>query len=117
MNIELGRYAKAPVHLRTCNICNLLKIEDDFHFICVCNKHDDIRKVLFDDIVKVSVSFDTISLEEKFLLLLESQQTCIDSLVINYVNKCFETMSSSRIVLLFIRCRFLFDSKHYTLIT
>ena len=24
LNIELGRYAKTPVHLRTCNICNTL---------------------------------------------------------------------------------------------
>ena len=50
LNIELGRYAKTPVHLRTCNICNTLEIEDEYHFICVCHKYCDLRKQLFADI-------------------------------------------------------------------
>ena len=37
LNIELGRYAKTSVHLRTCNISNSLEIEDKFHVICVCD--------------------------------------------------------------------------------
>ena len=37
----------------------------------------------------VIVNFETISLEDKFLLLLGSQQIHINLLVINYVNKCF----------------------------
>ena len=43
LNIELGRNAKTPVHLRTCNICNTLEIEDEYHFICVCHKYCDLR--------------------------------------------------------------------------
>ena len=62
----LGRY-----------ICNSLEIEDEFHFICVCDKYDDLRKVLFDKIAKVIVKFDKLSLEDRFLLLLGSQQTDI----------------------------------------
>ena len=61
-------------------ICNPLDIEDEFHFICVCDKYDDLRKVLFDGSAKVN--FDTLSFEDKFLLLLGSQQTDINSLVI-----------------------------------
>ena len=49
--------------------------------------------MLFDDIAEFIVNFDTLSLEDKFLLLLYSQQTDIKSLVINYVNKCFETQA------------------------
>ena len=39
--------------------------------------------MLFDDIAKVIVNFDTLSSENKFLLLLGSQQTYINLLVIN----------------------------------
>ena len=66
------------MHLRICNICNSLEIGDEFHFICVCDKYDDLRKVLFDNIAKIIVNFDTLSLEDTFLLLLGSQQTNIN---------------------------------------
>ena len=44
LNIKLGRYAKAPVHFRTCNICKSLKLDNEFLFICVCDKYDDLRR-------------------------------------------------------------------------
>ena len=91
LNIELGRYAKTPVHLRTCNICNTLEIEDEYHFICVCHKYCDLRNQLFANIAKFIVNFDTLCLEGKFLLLLGSQQLDVNLLVLNYVNKYFET--------------------------
>ena len=56
LNIELGRYAKTPVHLRT---CNTLEIEDEYHFICVCHKYCDLRNQLFADIATFIVNFDT----------------------------------------------------------
>ena len=36
------------------------------------------------------VNSDTLCLENKFLLLLGSQQLDVNLLVLNYVNKCFE---------------------------
>ena len=89
----LGWYAKTPVHLRTCNICNTLETEDEYHFICVCHKYCDLRNQLFADIAKFIVNFDTLCLEDKVLLLLSFQQLDMNLLVlhVNYVNKCFET--------------------------
>ena len=40
-----------------------------------------------------TVNFNSLSLEDKFLLLLGSQEIDIYSFVINYVSKCFETPS------------------------
>ena len=39
--------------------------------------------MLFDEIAKVIVDYDTLSLEDKFLLLLGSQQTDINSVICN----------------------------------
>ena len=42
--------------------------------------------------LKFLSNFDTLSLQDKLLLLFGSQETDINtSLVINYVSKCFET--------------------------
>ena len=63
------------------------------------------RNQLFADIAKFIVNFDTLCLEDKFLLLLSSQQLDVNLLVRNYVNKCFESepciRSSNRITFLF----------------
>ena len=89
-NIEVGRYTRTPVNLRTCNICSSSDIEDEFHLMCVCSKYSDIRNNLFEAISKFVVNFDTLSLEEKILMLLSSQQSDVNLLVVDYVNKCFE---------------------------
>ena len=51
------------------------------------------RNQLFADTAKFIVNFDTLCLEDKFLLLLGSQQLDVNLLVLNYVNKCFETQA------------------------
>ena len=90
LNIEVGRYTRTPVNLRTCNVCSSSDIEDEFHLMCVCSKYSDIRNNLFEAISKFVVNFDTLSLEENFLMLLSSQQSDVNLLVVDYVNKCFE---------------------------
>ena len=39
----------------TCNICNTLEIEDEYHFIYVCHKYCDLTNQLFADIAKLSI--------------------------------------------------------------
>ena len=81
------------VNLRTCNICSSSDIEDEFHLMCVCPKYSDLRNNLFEAISKFVVNFDTLSLEHFFLILLSSQQSDVNLLVVDYVNKCFEVKS------------------------
>ena len=90
LNIKQGRYAKTPVHLRTCNICKSLKLDNEFRFIFVCDKYDDLRRCYLMRLLKL-LSTLIYYLQEITLLLLISQQIDIDSLVINYINQCFET--------------------------
>ena len=85
LNIEVGRYTRTPVNLRTCNICSSSDIEDEFHLMCVCSKYSDIRNNLFEAISKFVVNFDTLSLLEFFLMILSSQQPDVNLLVVDYV--------------------------------
>ena len=90
LNIEVARYSRTPVTQRTCNICSSSEIEDEFHFLCICSKYANLRNIFFEDIGKFIVDFDTLSLHERFVMLLSSQQSDVNLLVVNYVNKCFE---------------------------
>ena len=46
LRIETGRYGNQRIerNQRYCLICNILDIEDEFHFVCVCNAYNVIRK-------------------------------------------------------------------------
>ena len=59
--------------------------------MCHCMINRNLRNQLFADIAEFMVNFDTLSLEDKFLLLLGSQQLNVNLLALNYVNKWFET--------------------------
>jgi hypothetical protein len=55
LRIETGRYEVnekkgkgIPVHLRVCQFCECGEVEDEFHFLMVCPKYDELRSRLFE---------------------------------------------------------------------
>ena len=44
--IESGRYNNTPRPQRMCTVCNSNEIEDEFHFLLICDLYTDIRKTL-----------------------------------------------------------------------
>lgn len=90
LEIEVGRYSKTPAHLRFCKTCNLSVVEDEFHFICICNVYSSLRTSFFNNLSKIVVDFNNLSLFDKFIYVMSSQDIDIISLVLSYVEACFE---------------------------
>ena len=44
LNIERGRYSGVPRQNRKCELCNKNDLEDEFHFMLVCDLYSDLRK-------------------------------------------------------------------------
>ena len=73
LNIEVGRHKrphKIPEHLRTCNTCK--KIENEYHYVIECKRFDESRKELFKNMTEIFVNFDILHSEEKFTMLMSS---------------------------------------------
>ena len=47
LQIETGRYENLPREQRICQMCNMKKIEDEFHFLLVCPYYRDLRQKYF----------------------------------------------------------------------
>ena len=45
--IENGRYENKPREQRICQLCNMNKIENEFHFLLVCPKYRELRQKYF----------------------------------------------------------------------
>lgn len=44
LNIERGRYTRIPRQDRKCELCNRNDIEDEYHFMIVCDVYSDLRR-------------------------------------------------------------------------
>ena len=47
LHIETGRFSQTKLEDRTCIICKDGNIEDEFHFLCICNEYSDERKIMY----------------------------------------------------------------------
>jgi hypothetical protein len=48
LNIEVGRHNKTPRNERFCKKCNTSEIEDEMHFLLLCNHFETDRKNILD---------------------------------------------------------------------
>ena len=80
--IETGRRMGISCENRICNMCNLNKVGDEFHFITEC-KNEDIAKLrfkLYCNIVKIQPQFKYLCERNKFLYIF----ACHDLAILKY---------------------------------
>ena len=46
--MDVGRFRNTEFIDRNCLVCNDGYIEDEFHFVCICNAYINLRTELFD---------------------------------------------------------------------
>lgn len=45
LSVERGRYRNIPRHQRLCDLCELDKVGDEYHFMLECTKFSDLRRM------------------------------------------------------------------------
>ena len=77
LNIEVGRYNKTPRNERFCKKCNTGEIEDEMHFLLLCNHFETDRKNILDLVAGEVKNFHTLSCENKLILLMNNENISI----------------------------------------
>src|SRR3954471_16937985 len=93
--IEKGRYQKIPLEQRLCVFCDKKEIEDETHFMLRCPCYDEMRKVMFVEIERMTgrkqEEFKTEEERLKFLLenIWEEEKECLGVVrtVMGYIRK------------------------------
>ena len=88
LHIETGRFRKKQPEERICPICNT-GIEDEYHFVCICEEYSHFREMLYNKVV--NVEFNVMSNEEKFVYLINN---CWKELSI-YIEKAWDKRNGS----------------------
>ena len=95
LGVETGRYRipKVPLERRVCQVCNSDLVEDEFHFIMVCNKLELERNKLLYYITQKDLSFMHLNPFNKFLYILSNESYC-QNLIAKSLYKMFKLRSS-----------------------
>lgn len=83
LRIETGRFTniidqhtgllrKMNVDERTCNICNLNIVEDEYHFLLSCCKYNNERRILYELCKLSKPNFETLTQKEKLTYLMNT---------------------------------------------
>ena len=74
LNIEVGRYNKTPRNERFCKKCKTGEIEDEMHFLLLCNHFETDRTNILDLVAGEVKNF---SCENKFFFLMNNENISI----------------------------------------
>ncbi len=69
--IETWRFMGTALEERTCQICNSQSIEDEFHFILICNEYNELRINLFNGIKYKVETFEYHDNREQFVHIMK----------------------------------------------
>ena len=89
LEIERGRYTSpvTPRNSRLCKRCSNC-VEDEYHFMMICELYNNERSELFDKICSVSPEFSSMSNSNKFKYLFLNHDARSMSWVGCYIHKC-----------------------------
>ncbi len=68
LHIETGRVRNVKVEERVCQVCKNGDLENEFHFICICNTYTTLRNTMYDKIN--DDTFYTMTDRDKFVYLI-----------------------------------------------
>ena len=67
----------------TCDVCNRNVVEDEMHFLCVCQFYDSKRQLLFNSARKLNPSFDGITTRCKFKFIMKNMRRDLEIYVMS----------------------------------
>ena len=70
--VETGTHNNKPLERRLCTYCSLNEIEDEYHFLIICPKYDNLRHNIFSYINDINLN--ALSERDKFVTILKFYQ-------------------------------------------
>ncbi len=47
LHIETGRFRNVKVKERVCQVCENRDVENEFHFVCICNAYTTLKNTMY----------------------------------------------------------------------
>ncbi len=96
LRIETGRHErpKLPAEERLCSICNLNLVEDELHFVMICDVYSQERDDLFVVCNQEIHDFESMNETDKFNEIMSSKLSDVIIALSKYIYACFTKRSN-----------------------
>ena len=88
LEIESGRYKKIPADQRLCKNCKLQCVENELHFLFICDRHSVLRQSFLTSISNYVPNFTSKSDLDKFIFLMNTEDTYLLNTFSRYISSC-----------------------------
>ena len=88
LSIETGRYTNTSAEERVCTTCSNGDVEDEFHFVLVCEAYREDRNLLFEKLNVEAPNILHMTFPEKFQFLLNNGSLYLPKFISNIWEKC-----------------------------
>ena len=82
-----GQHRKLKINERTCKICKYDYIEDELHFVCICEAYSVYRKKMYDKIICKFKDFLALSDNEKFISIMKNEIKLLSMYIVESWNE------------------------------
>jgi hypothetical protein len=89
--IETGRFSNISLNDRICTMCNSNDVEDEFHFLCICDKYADLRSKLYHKVQLSYSHFPDLDDIDKFIFL----NTDCQILTANFIYDAYQARNNA----------------------
>ncbi len=91
LRIEAGRHErpKLPAENRLCTLCNINLVEDEFHFVFICDLYTNERNDLLDVCNEIIPEFETMNDTVRFCEIMRCKIPEVIKALCKYVLVCF----------------------------
>ena len=86
LQVETGRFQNLPLEERIYRMCDQEQVEDEFHFLCICERYQENRRVLYRKANNAYPSFIELNSIDKFVYLMSNLQKCVIEFLVKAVS-------------------------------
>ena len=79
-------YYRVPLEQRLCKLCNSNQIEDEFHFLCICNAYNNEHIIYYREISRDNINFNQLCPFDKFCFILNYNPITLSNYLDNIWN-------------------------------
>ncbi len=102
-NIETGGFRGTQLDDRIFQLCDTQEVEDEIHFVCICNLYNDLRKIIYRIVEHKHSDFYMYDNKDKFIFLVQKEWKILG----NYLVETWSEHTHTQIIYLVWSCWFL----------
>ncbi len=82
IHLEIGRFRGTQLDDRICQLCDTQEVEDEIHFVCICNLYNDLRQNMYRTVEHKHIDFYMCDNKDTFIFLVQKERKILGNYLV-----------------------------------